>query len=346
MCQHDQLPILFVPHHSVDVYWNFGLESYFVEQKRLTDHSVFLLWRTTPTLMLGRYQNALAEINPQYVEEHGVHLVRRMSGGGTIYTDLGGWQFSFIQPQSEKEIEFIRFIKPVVAALNHLGIPASFNGRNDLVVDGKKFSGNAQYKQDGFVVHHGSLLFDTDLEAIVKSTTVPDIKLISKGIQSVRERVCNLKDYLPEKHKGMTAEDFGEYMAAYLAGCDGRRDEVPCYILSEEEKAVVARLGEEKYKNPEAVWGRNPAFSIVHESRFAGGHVRLLLNVDKGCIAEARLEGDYFASGDTEAVMRGLCGIPYTRESVLHTLRESGFDGCIYLVSSEDVASLIPQLRT
>ena len=122
---------------SADVYYNFALEYYFTLEKRLPE-TVFLFWRTTPTLMVGKYQNVLEEINKPYADEHGIHLVRRMSGGGTIYTDMGGWQFTFIQHKEAGEIEFGQYIAPVIDALREMGVSASFNGRNDLTIDGKK----------------------------------------------------------------------------------------------------------------------------------------------------------------------------------------------------------------
>ena len=188
--------MIYIETGSTDVYYNFGLENYFATEKRLPD-TVFLFWRTTPTLMVGKYQNILEEINKPYADAHGIHLVRRMSGGGTIYTDLGGWQFTFIQHKEAGEIEFGQYIAPVIDALREMGVSASFNGRNDLTIDGKKFSGNAQYRLGDCIVHHGSLLFDTDIEQMVASTTVDSYKIISKSIKSVRDRVTNISEHLP-----------------------------------------------------------------------------------------------------------------------------------------------------
>lgn len=128
--------MIYIETGSTDVYYNFGLENYFAVEKRLPD-TVFLFWRTTPTLMVGKYQNILEEINKPYADAHGIRLVRRMSGGGTIYTDLGGWQFTFIQHADAQEIEFHQYIAPVISALRELGVNAAFNGRNDLTIDGK-----------------------------------------------------------------------------------------------------------------------------------------------------------------------------------------------------------------
>ena len=211
--------MIYIETGSTDVYYNFALEYYFTLEKRLPE-TVFLFWRTTPTLMVGKYQNVLEEINKPYADEHGIHLVRRMSGGGTIYTDMGGWQFTFIQHKEAGEIEFGQYIAPVIDALREMVVSASFNGRNDLTIDGKKFSGNAQYRLGDCIVHHGSLLFDTDIEQMVASTTVDSYKITSKSIKSVRDRVTNISEHLPSP---MDAETFKETMAAPLHTPSRRR---------------------------------------------------------------------------------------------------------------------------
>ena len=209
--------MIYIETGSTDVYYNFGLEYYFSVEKRLSD-TVFLFWRTTPTLMVGKYQNVLEEINKPYADEHGIHIVRRMSGGGTIYTDLGGWQFTFIQHKEAGEIEFHQYIAPVIDALREMGVHAEFNGRNDLTIDGKKFSGNAQYRLGDCVVHHGSLLFDTNIRQMVESTTVDSYKILSKSIKSVRDRVTNIAEHLPAP---MDADTFKECMVRHIMGSSG-----------------------------------------------------------------------------------------------------------------------------
>lgn len=340
----ERLTTLYVPHDSTDVYWNFGVESYFVEHLP-EDCAVFLFWRTTPTLMLGKYQNVLSEININYAREHSLNLVRRMSGGGTIYTDLGGWQYSFIQPQREEEIEFSSFIAPVLAALRSLGIPAEFSGRNDIMVHGRKCSGNAQYKQKGVVVHHGSMLFDTNLDAIVQSTTVDDAKLISKGIASVRERVINLRDCLePELSAKMDSAAFGRYMSETLSrlrASEQRGAELQVHTLSANEIAEINRLGDQLYRREEALWGRNPAFSIKNSERFPGGRVTLSLNVEHGHITDAALSGDFFGTLKEGELSRALAGCPYKREEVFKRLLETGIADKLYRITAEELTSLI-----
>lgn len=313
-----------------------------MQKKRIEDHAIFLFWRTSPTLMLGRYQNALAEINVDYTREHDITLVRRKSGGGTIFTDENTFQYSFIQAQSSEEIEFKNFVKPVLAALQNLGIPAEFNGRNDLVAYGRKFSGAAQYKEKGFVVHHGSLLFDTSIEAMVESTSVPDYKLIDKGIRSVRERVINLKEALPPERKNMTVEEFEAYMVDYLCSVDGGGLET--YTLSDEEVEDAARIGDEQYRSAENLWQRNPEFAQIIEKRLPGGFVRVHLNVKKGSIKECKIEGDFFANIAPEEFSQTLRDCPYRKEAVLAALQGAGFENSFYRISLEDLVDLVCQV--
>ena len=201
--------MVYIDTNSTDVYYNFGCEYYFATEKIFED-TVFLFWRTTPTLMLGKYQNVAEEINQSFAKENKMNIVRRMSGGGTIYTDLGGWQFTFIDRDRSNVIEFKKYISPIIAALKNFGVDADFNGRNDLCIENKKISGNAQYKLEESIIHHGSLLFDTDIEKMVNATTVDSYKIISKSIKSVRDRVTNISEHI--KDGDITAKDFKKAM--------------------------------------------------------------------------------------------------------------------------------------
>ena len=228
--------MIYIETGSTDVCYNFGLEYYFTVEKPLGD-TVFLFWRTTPTLMVGRYQNVLEEVDKAYADAHGIRIVRRMSGGGTIYTDMGGWQFTFIEDAQGEDIRFQQYIAPVIDALGEVGVKAAFNGRNDLTIDGRKISGNAQYRLGGRVVHHGSLLFDTDLAQMAAATTVDRYKIRSKSIQSVRERVTNIAEHLPAP---MDAESFKAQVVRHILGPGGT-----VYTLTPEDDARIRQLGRE-----------------------------------------------------------------------------------------------------
>ncbi len=267
--------MIYIETGSTDVYYNFGLEYYFAAEKKLPE-PVLLFWRTTPTLMVGKYQNILEEINKPYADAHKIRLVRRMSGGGTIYTDLGGWQFTFIEHSDQTQIDFSRYIGPVVDAVRELGADAGFNGRNDLLIDGRKFSGNAQYRLPGCIVHHGSLLYDTDLAQMAAATTVDPYKIQSKSIKSVRDRVTNISEHLPRK---LPAEQFKACMLRHLM-----RGSTQTYCPTPADDAHIRALAEEKFAAWDAVYGRNPRFNIERTGHFAGGKFTFRLDVQRGVI--------------------------------------------------------------
>ena len=341
--------MIYIETGSTDVYYNFGLEYYFTLEKRLPE-TVFLFWRTTPTLMVGKYQNVLEEINKPYADAHGIHLVRRMSGGGTIYTDMGGWQFTFIQHKEAGEIEFSQYIAPVIGALGEMGVSAAFNGRNDLTIGGRKFSGNAQYRLGDCIVHHGSLLFDTDIAQMVASTTVDSYKITSKSIKSVRDRVTNISEHLPAP---MDAETFKESMVRHIM--NGSTD---TYTVTPEDDARIREIaGElnigldsmvfiddnpaEQFQSWERIFGRSPKFTIDRTGRFAGGKVQFKLDVQKGLIRDAAVYGDFFSTLDADTLCAALIGCPYERGAVLAALRSHGIDGAVYRISAEELASVV-----
>ena len=324
--------MIYIETGSTDVYYNFGLEYYFTVEKQLPD-TVFLFWQTTPTLMVGKYQNVLEEINKPYADQHGIHIVRRMSGGDTIYTDLGGWQFSFIQHKEAGEIEFQQYIAPVIGALAELGVHAEFNGRNDLTIDGKKFSGNAQYRLGDSLVHHGSLLFDTDIHQMVASTTVDSYKILSKSIKSVRDRVTNIADYMPAL---MAPRTFKTCMVRHIMNGSNQ-----VYQVTLEDDKRIREIAAEKFNNWECIYGATPKFNIERTNRFEGGKMQFKIDVQKGVIKSAAVYGDFFSTLDAETICGALVDCRYERNAVLEALQVHGIDGAIYRISTQEMAATI-----
>ena len=324
--------MIYIETGSTDVYYNFGLEYYFAAEKKLPE-PVLLFWRTTPTLMVGKYQNILEEINKPYADTHKIRLVRRMSGGGTIYTDLGGWQFTFIEHSDQTQIDFSQYIGPVVDAVRELGADVGFNGRNDLLIGGRKFSGNAQYRLPGCIVHHGSLLYDTDLAQMAAATTVDPYKIQSKSIKSVRDRVTNISEHLPRK---LPAEQFKACMLRHLM-----RGSTQTYCPTPADDARIRALAEEKFGAWDAVYGRNPRFNIERTGHFAGGKFTFRLDVQRGVICQASVWGDFFSTLSAETIAAAVTGCRYDRASVLAALRAGGIDGAVYRISAEDMAGLL-----
>jgi lipoate-protein ligase A len=323
--------VIYIETGSEDPYENFALESYLLTEKRLAE-TVFLFWRTRPTVMLGRHQNIYREVNLPYVRARGVRLVRRLSGGGTIYTDPGGWQFSFIEPAAQPGISFQRYTRPVAEALRGLGVDVRFTGRNDLMVDGKKCSGNAQCVTKGYVLHHGSLLFDTDLAEMEACTAVDGDRVRTKGVRSVRERVTNLSTYLA----AMDAPAFKEAMVAGILRGGAVR------ALTEEDRARV-REEAERFRSRERIYGRSPACRIVRFERFAGGLVEAHVDVTGETVTQLALHGDFFSAADVDSLCRAMIGCAYDRASLLARLRASGFADALYDITPEEIVRVMAE---
>lgn len=325
--------IVYIDSHSLDPYFNFGLEYYLTTEKVFADATVLLFWRTYPTLMVGRYQNTLEEINQDYVIEKEIALVRRMSGGGTIYTDLGGWQYSFITKREDQEIQFQEYTGPIISALREMGVDAEFNGRNDLLIAGRKFSGTAQYMHNGFTVHHGSLLYSTDFGEMERSTRVSGYKIASKGIKSVRDRVTNLADHL-ENH--VSSQEFKDFMVRSLMGESGQ-----VYSLTPEDIKKIQRIAEEKFQSQASIYGKNPKCSLVKTGHFQGGTMNVCLNIHKGKITEAGIYGDFFGSLDKSLLEEELVGCEYCRDTIRAVLKRLDVGNKLYEIETEELLHMI-----
>ena len=325
--------ITYIDNTSLDPCFSFALEYYLTTEKTFPDSTVAMLWRTSPTLMVGKYQNTFAEINKAYAEEKEIQIVRRMSGGGTIYTDLGGWQFSFITKNEGKSIGFEEYTGFVIRALSSLGIQAEYNGRNDLVIEGKKFSGNAQYVHNGYTVHHGSLLYATNIEEMVKSTAVDEFKIISKGIRSIRERVTNISDHLAEP---MAALDFKKVMVESFMEKQGS-----VYELSEEDIKRCQQLASEKFRSWEYIYGREPRFNLMRKGHFEGGNLEFRLDIQKGRIRDAGVFGDFFGILEPDQIRQALIGCRYEKTEILQSLKKLDLENGLYKISLEEIIDCI-----
>ena len=320
--------MMYIKCDSTDACFNFALEKYAMDELDAAKE-YFMFWRTTPTLMTGRYQNTLSEINMPFAKAHRINIVRRITGGGTIYTDPNGWQFSFIvKDPGTRLIEFETFTKPILDALQALGVDARKSGRNDLTIDGRKFSGNAQYVRKSVVLHHGSLLFDTDLENLVRALSVDDEKIVSKGIQSVRQRVTNIAEYLKEP---MTSLEFRDVMLSFLLrGMD-------TYELTRQDIERVMEIKKAQFDSWEWNFGKNPQFNITKEGRFAGGKLTVQSFVENGLITEIHFYGDFFAQEGLDLLEQKLAGCPYREEDVLNILKKEQAQNLFFQIMLDEI---------
>ena len=320
---------------SHDPRWNLALEQYIFDHAD-RNHGYLMLWQNENTIVVGKYQNTVAEINNEYVREKGITVVRRLSGGGAVYHDLGNLNFTFIVDANDVErINFRMFCEPIMRALATFGVTAELSGRNDITVDGKKISGNAQYLREGRVMHHGTILFDTDSSIIGNALQVDRAKLESKGVKSVVSRVTNLRAHLPE---GTTLADFKARLVEELA----KSEVMEQMTLDEAALDRIDEIKRERYDTWEWNYGRSPGYSDIRRKRMEGvGTVEAVLTVKNETIREIRFYGDFFANGDVPALEKLLCGCRCEKEALLAQLAEVDCGDYIRGLTAENLAELL-----
>ncbi|SDY49799.1 lipoate-protein ligase A [Evansella caseinilytica] len=294
---------------------NLAMEEYAL--KHLSPDNTYLLFYVNePSIIIGRNQNTVEEINKKYVEEHGIHVVRRLSGGGAVYHDHGNLNFSFItKDDGDSFLNFQKFTQPVVDALQQLGVDAKLTGRNDIQAGERKISGNAQYTTKGHMFSHGTLLLDSEIENVVNALKVKDEKIRSKGIKSIRSRVANINDLLQKK---LSMDEFKQHLLDHIfAG-----KQVPMYKLTANDWQGIREISDKRYGNWDWNYGKSPKFDLQRSRRFAGGAIDIRLNVSKGTIQACKIFGDFFGAGDVEDVEKLLIGVPYERHAVQEALKD------------------------
>ncbi|MEM0519007.1 lipoate--protein ligase [Aequorivita flava] len=295
---------------------NLALEEYALRNFS-AEHDYLLFYINEPSIIIGRNQNTLEEINHEYVDKNKIHVVRRISGGGAVYHDYGNLNFSFITNHDIKSLNnFKKFTAPVIKVLKSLGLDAELKGRNDIQVEEKKISGTAQFSTGKRMVSHGTLLLDTNLGEVVNALNVKMSKIESKGHKSVRSRVANISEYLKTPLK---IEAFRQLL---LEGLYEESEPFESYRLSAEEWQAVHKLKEEKYDTWDWNYGRSPKFNIQRSKRFPIGEIDLRIFVEKGYIKDFKIFGDFFGKEPTENLENLLIGNRYEKEDILEVLKD------------------------
>lgn len=298
-----------------DPYLNLALEEHFLRSGG--DDDYLLLWRNDNTIVVGLHQNTGEEINSAFVEERGIRVARRRTGGGAVYHDLGNLNFSFITKATEaSRLTMERFTLPVVRALAEMGLWAEASGRNDILAEGRKVSGNAQTLHKQRILHHGTLLFNSDLSVLSQALRVRPEKFLSKSVKSVRARVGNIAELLPERLRSMSIEEFGERVALAFSRAGG----VEHLALAPAELAAAEALADEKYRTWEWNFGRSPKFTFRNLAKYSGGFLEVWLDVQQGEIADCGFYGDFMALRPAAEVALRLRGLHYEREAVAAAL--------------------------
>ncbi|MFT3656624.1 Lipoate-protein ligase LplJ [Bacillus sp. B01(2024)] len=309
--------MLFIDNQNItDPRINLAIEEYCV--KHLDPEQTYLLFYVNqPSIIIGKNQNTIEEINTKYVEDNGIIVVRRLSGGGAVYHDLGNLNFSFItKDDGDSFHNFKKFTEPVIQALRQLGVEAELSGRNDIVADGRKISGNAQFSTKGRIFSHGTLMLDSAIDHVVSALKVKKDKIESKGIKSIRSRVANISEFLDDK---MTADEFKKHLLHHIFNTNDL-SKVPEYKLTDEDWKAIRKISEERYQNWDWNFGRSPAFNLQHSKRYPVGSIELRLEVKKGIIQDCKIFGDFFGAKDVSEVEQALIGKQYDRTAIREAL--------------------------
>ncbi|ALA51226.1 lipoate--protein ligase [Shouchella clausii] len=306
--------------------------------KNLDPEETYLLFYINePSIIIGKNQNTFEEINLDYVNDNNLHVVRRLSGGGAVYHDLGNLNFSFItKDDGDSFHNFKKFTEPVVQALQKLGVNAQLSGRNDLQVGERKISGNAQFTTKGRMFSHGTLMLNSEIENVVSALKVKDDKIKSKGIKSIRSRVANIAEFLSEP---LTMEEFKTMLLRYIFNT--KSGAVPEHTLTETEWEQIHALSKERYQNWDWNYGKSPAFDIQRSKRFPIGSIDLRLNVKKGVIVECKIYGDFFGVADVAELENKLVGKRYDADELRDALNDTEIKAYFGNIDKEDFLSLI-----
>lgn len=294
---------------------NLAIEEYVLQTMDVDKDSYLLFYINEPSIIIGKNQNTIEEINTEYVDGQGIHVVRRLSGGGAVYHDHGNLNFSFItKDDGDSFRNFKKFTEPVTEALAKLGVQAELLGRNDILVDGRKISGNAQFATGGRMFSHGTLMFDTDVEGVVNALKVKKDKIESKGIKSIRSRVANISEFLEEP---ITIEQFRHEI---LKSIFGGEDNIEYRVLTDEDWENIRELSTKRYGNWEWNYGRSPKFNLQQSKRFPVGGIDVRLHVEKGIMENVHIYGDFFGVGEVAEIEQRLIGVKYERQAITEAL--------------------------
>jgi lipoate---protein ligase len=275
------------------------------------DDDIFMIWQSSDAVVIGKHQNALAEINYRYIRDNGIKVARRISGGGTVFHDSGNINFSFIKSVTNpREVSFSYFTHPIVNVLHILGVDAGSSGRNDLVIRGKKISGNAEHIYKNRVLHHGTLLFDSDLKNLGNAIRVVPGKYMGKAIESNRSEVANISEFLPVP---LTKEDFIRHIVKFLKTIF---PDMVDFKIPEKDKDKIRNLSFQKFETPEWQFGYSPEYTFLNALKSKNRDLSIGLSVEKGIIKTARLTGSLYSEKETKQLEALLTGKYHLYETI------------------------------
>jgi lipoate-protein ligase A len=308
-----------------DPYFNLASEEFLLTERRLSQ-PVVRLWQNSPAVIVGRFQNTLAEINREFIDKENIAVVRRITGGGAVYHDFGNVNYTIVQPTGSKIIDFAQFTKPIIALLQKYGIKAENCGRNDIETQGCKISGGAQTIKDNRVLHHGTLLFAAKLDVLAQALRSKEHKLAARGVASIRARVGNIADFM---NKAVPVEIFLKDLSEFFLNQPGS---LP-YEFSARDRAAIQKLRENKYSRWEWNYGQSPDFNRERTVKYPWGELAIFLLIKEGRIEKISVYGDFFSRYDVGAAFGKLGGAPYEKDSLREKIRQM------------DLADILPELK-
>lgn len=317
--------------------FNLALEQYVFDRMPRTE-SYILLWQNSPSIIIGKFQNTWEEVNIPYVKWQGIRVTRRLSGGGAVYHDLGNLNFTYIvNDDYGKDTDFSLFCRPLMQTLRALGVNAQITGRNDVTIEGKKFSGNAQYRKDGRLMHHGTIMYESDLNVLALALNVSEDKLRSKGIKSVHSRVTNIREHMEHP---VEFSVFREMLKENM--CLGEHAET--YQWRENDLNEIEKIRLDRYGTWEWNWGKSPSCSVKKVRHIEGcGSFQIYMEISHGCLEECQIYGDFFGEGLTQQLLTVLKGCQLRRNILKKALENIDVGRCFRHLSDDQLIDMILQ---
>lgn len=323
--------MLCIYHESTDPYFNIATDEYIFKH---IPEDCFMLWRNDNAIIVGKHQNTLAEINFEYVKENNIHVVRRLSGGGAVYHDLGNLNFSFTKTGKDSSlIDFEKYTRPIVDVLQSLGVNAKFEGRNDITIEGKKISGNAEHIFKNKILHHGTLLFSSAMKNVSEALRIHPLKYQDKAVKSIPKRVTNISDHLPQP---LSIEEFTQRIMDHIVAST---PEARLYSFTKEDLKAIGKIRDEKYATREWNYGYSPNYSFQKAIKTLGGLIEMNLDVEKGIIKKVKIFGDFFNQRATEEIEEALINIPHDEKNIRQALSPFRIEEYFNNITIDDLIS-------
>ncbi len=320
--------MLCIYHHSTDPFFNVATDEYIF---KTIQEDCFMLWRNDNAIVVGKHQNTLAEINLDFVKEHSIQVVRRLSGGGTVYHDMGNLNFSFTQTgKTSALVDFQKYTLPIVEVLQKLGVDARFTGNSDLMIGDKKISGNAEHIFKNKILHHGTLLFTSEIKNLSGALKINRAKYDDKAVRSIPKPVTNISEHLKYP---LSIEEFIQTIMEHVLST---RADAVLYEFSKEDLQAIQKIRDEKYDTWEWNFGRSPNYSLKKEIETNNGKLEININVEKGIIKRVKTEGDLFDEKEIAEIEIALINIPHEENAIRKVLNRYPIEEYFNDISSDD----------